>query len=414
MSPPGDIGTRPAGGCRATATVRTVVCVDDDAPRPQIDPRLVDGVLAVGMALVVALVIAADLERTGRAGPTAYLFAVGFGVLVLVRRRSPRTVLVATVLGIFAYYVLDLPPIGIALPAVAALYSAAEAGRPTWAVSAGCVLVGTSGYFLLRDGRPADYLIGYEFVTNVALAAAAIALGSSERLRRETREHQRRLRRLAALEQARRAAEEAQQERLHIARDLHDAVGHALSVIAVHAGVAQDAIGRDDVAATRAVDHVRAATSETLRELRTTVRLLRTPARDATSAGTAGLARLPELAAAAEGAGLTLRTDVDVPPGRLDPAVDAGAFRILQEAVTNVLRHSRATVADVHAHVEAGRLLLTVTDEGPVATSDDVRGGVGHGLDGMRERAALLHGSLTAGTTGTGFTVRAEIPVGPA
>src|SRR5690606_38168105 len=390
------------------------------------------------MALVVALVIAADLGRTGRAGPTAYLFAVGFGVLVLVRRRSPRTVLVATVLGIFAYYVLDLPPIGIALPAVAALYSAAEAGRPTWAVSAGCVLVGTSGYFLLRDGRPADYLIGYEFVTNVALAAAAIALGSSERLRRETREHQRRLRRLAALEQARRAAEEAQQERLHIARDLHDAVGHALSVIAVHAGVAQDAIGRDDVAATRAVDHVRAATSETLRELRTTVRLLRTPARDATSAGTAGLARLPELAAAVEGAGLTLRTDVDVPPGRLDPPVDAGAYRILQEAVTNeprhcpapgagaggfrirqeavthVLRHSRATVADVHAHVGAGRLLLTVTDEGPVATSDGGRGGVGHGLDGMRERAALLHGSLTAGATGTGFAVRAEIPVGPA
>src|SRR5690606_41246078 len=131
-------------------------------------------------------------------------------------------------------------------------------------------------------------------------------------------------------------------------------------------------------------------------------------------AGRAGLARRLERAPAAEGAGLRLGTYVVVPPGRLDPAVVAGAFRVVQEAVSNVLRHSRATVADVHAHVEAGRLLLTVTDEAPVATSDAVRGGVGHGLDGMRERAARVHGSLTAGTTGTRLTRRAGMPGGPA
>ncbi len=384
--------------------------VDDDALRGQIDPRLLNGVLAVGMALAVAVVIAADLERTGRAGPTAYLFAVGFGALVLMRRGWPRAVLVVTVLGIFAYYTLDLPPIGIALPAVAALYAAAEAGRLTWAVGAGCVLVGVAGYFLVQEGRPADYLVGYEFVTNIALAAAAIALGTSERLRRETREHQGRLRRLAALEQRRRAAEEAQLERLEIARDLHDAVGHALSVIAVHAGVAQDAIGHDDAAATRAVQEVRAATSGTLRELRSTVRLLRTPGGDRPPGGTAGLARLPELAAAAGAAGLTVRTHVDVSPGSLDAAVDAGAFRIVQEAVTNVLRHSRATEADVRARVDGDRLLLTVTDAGPATAPDGPQGGAGHGLSGMRERAELLNGSITAGATGTGFTVHAEIP----
>src|SRR5690606_10739418 len=95
--------------------------VEDDAPREQVDPRLVDAVLATGMTLAVALVIAADLQRTGRGGATAYGFAVGFGLLVLARRRWPRAVLGLTVLGIFGYYALDLPPIGIALPAVAAL-----------------------------------------------------------------------------------------------------------------------------------------------------------------------------------------------------------------------------------------------------------------------------------------------------
>lgn len=392
--------------------------VEDDAPREQVDPRLVDAVLATGMTLAVALVIAADLQRTGRGGATAYGFAVGFGLLVLARRRWPRAVLGLTVLGIFGYYALDLPPIGIALPAVAALYSAAEAGRTRWAVGAAAVLVATSGYFLVWEGRPADYLVGYEFVTNIALAAASVALGASVRLRRETREQQQRLRRLEAVAQARQAAERAQAERLQVARELHDSLGHSLAVVSLHAGVAQESVGRDDAAVTRALEQVRAAGSETLRELRATVRLLREQpvpvAPGPETPGDVGLAGVPALAAAAEAAGLVVRMRIDVLTTSLAPEVDAAAYRIVQEALTNVLRHSRSPQAEVRAQVSGDRVQLTVSDPGPAAhpfEDGEDRDDGGHGLRGMAERAALVGGVFRAHPRGAGFVVHAELPV---
>ena len=110
---------------------------DDRTTGERTNRRLLDIVLALSTTLAVAVVIAADLDGTGRAYPAAYLFALGFGALMLVRRRFPRLVLALTVLGIFTYYALQFPPIGIALPAVAALYSAAEIARTGWAVGSG-------------------------------------------------------------------------------------------------------------------------------------------------------------------------------------------------------------------------------------------------------------------------------------
>ena len=268
-----------------------------------VDQRLTDALLATAQTLTVALVVAADLEGTGRATVGAYLFAVGFGVLVLAGRRVPGTVLVLTVLGIFAYYSVDFPPIGIALPAVAALYRAADVGATRWAVSTGSVLVAVAAWARVRDGLPTTYLLSYELLTNVALVAAAIALGVSVRARRETRESQERLRALTAVEQAREAERRLQAERVRIAQDLHDSVGHAMSVIALHGNVAAEAIGRDDETARRAVEQIGAATSDQLRELRATVKLLRSPAAGA-ERGTVGLSGLGRLAEGAREAGL--------------------------------------------------------------------------------------------------------------
>jgi hypothetical protein len=173
-----------------------------------------------------AVVIAADLEGTGGGAPLAYLFALGFGVLVLARRRAPRVVLVLTVLGIFGVLRLQFPPIGIALPAVAALYSAAEVGRTWWAVGGGLVLVTVAAYGRVEEGLPTAYLFSHELLTNLALVATAIALGVSVRLRAEARFHQDRLGEVMAAEQAREAEHRLQVERMRIARDLHDAVGH--------------------------------------------------------------------------------------------------------------------------------------------------------------------------------------------
>ncbi len=384
------------------------------------DPRVVDLTLAIAMTLAIAVVIAADFEGAGSSGPAAYLFAAGFGALVVLRRRVPRTMLVLTVLGIFVYYALGFPVIGTALPAVAALYSAAELAFTWWAVGAGTVLVVVSAYFRVIEGQPTAYLYGYELVTNVALVAAAIALGVAVRLTREARAHAERVRVLVAAEQARTAEQRIQAERMRLARDLHDVVGHNLSVVALHAGVASEALGRDDAAARTALEHVRAATSGTLHELRATVRVLRRPADedgDGAATSPAGLAGLDALVAPARATGLDVGLDLDVPPGALDATVDAAAFRIVQESLTNVLRHSGAAHARVRAAVDRGRLHLEVTDDGR-GTGGTVSGGrtgagagAGAGIAGMRERAALLGGTLTAGDApGGGFAVVAELP----
>lgn len=372
-------------------------------------PPRVDALLAAGMALAVAVVIAADLEESGRASLPAYLFAAGFGAMLLVRRRYPRTVLVLTVLGIFGYYALGLPPIGISLPAVGALYSAAERGRTREAAAAGAVLVAVSAYFRISEGQPRSYLFSYELLTNIALIAAAIALGVAVRMQRETRLQQERLNALAAAERARHAEGLVHAERMRMARDLHDVIGHTMSVISLHSNVAAEAIGRDDSAAARAVEQIRRAASETMKELRATVRLLRAPHEDDDARSTAGLGAVARLAEAARETGLDVELDVHVAPGDLSSTIDAAAYRIIQESLTNVLRHSGASAVRIGAAVDNGVLALEVTDNGmqkigPVP-------GKGHGLIGMRERTTALGGHLrVTGPSPEGFSVHARLP----
>lgn len=399
-------GGRPkplSGSTRGSYTGAVDVLGTDQA----VDQRLVDALFGLGVTLAVALVIAVDLDETGRAGPGAYLFAVGFGALVLARRRAPLVVLALTVLGIFLYYFFDYPPIGVALPAVAALYSAAEVGRTRWAAAAAGVLIAVATVALVHEGRPADYVVSYEMLTNVALAAAALALGVSVRARREARQHQEGLRRLQAAEQARLAEQRLQEERMRIARDLHDLVGHTLSVIAVHGNVAAEAIGRDEEGARRAVAQIGEVTSATMRELRATVKVLRSPGAEP-ERGAVGLSGVVQLADSAREAGLTVEVDLDVPDGGLDAAVEAAGYRIVQESLTNVLRHSGATRATVRGRVHDGLLELVVTDDGR-GSPGEVRPGAG--LAGMTERAGVLGGQVSFGpVTGGGFEVHATIP----
>ncbi len=385
---------------------------DGSARRGALGRCRADLLLAVAQTVAVGLVITADLEGTGRATPGAYLFAVGFGALSLVGRRAPRLVLALTVLGVFAYYALGFPPIGIALPAVAALYRAADVGVLRWAVGAGTVLVAVAAWARVAEGLPTTYLLSYELLTNVALVAAAIALGVSVRARREARLSQQRLRALAAADQAREAEGRLQAERVRIAQDLHDSVGHAMSVIALHGNVAAEAIGRDDEVARRAVEQIGAATSAQLRELRATVKLLRSPMGDV-ERGAVGLAGLGRLADVAREAGVVVDLDVAVGEGCLDSAVAAAAYRIVQESLTNVIRHSGATRAVVTIGLRGDHLELVIADEGPggrpVGPSSS---GSGQGLVGMRERAAVLGGQLSTGRCAAGgFEVRAVLPV---
>ena len=380
--------------------------------REQLDSRLVDVSLAVAMTLVIALVIAADSSQTSPF--PGLVWAAGFGALMLLRRHLPVIVLAVTVLGIFAYYTLDLPPIGMVLPAVGALYSTAELRRTSWAVIGAAVLVAVSSFFRFDDLDPRAHLTGYGFVTELALAAAAIALGSVVRLVRHTRTQAAHIAALNAAEQARSAASRMQSERMRIARDLHDTIGHTLSVAALHTSVAAEA--RDPEEAAAALERVRTATSEALRELRGTVKVLRDESPetlepvDRAPAATLGLASLDRVIEPAEAAGLEVSAEVDVDPARLPGDVDAVAFRIVQESMTNVLRHSTATHVAIAIGLDGTDLVLDIADDGTGPAHDPVEGA---GLRGMRERVHLLGGDFAAGPGQAGFSVRARMPAAP-
>ena len=200
-----------------------------------------------------------------------------------------------------------------------------------------------------------------------------------------------------------------QSERVRIARDLHDTIGHTLSVASLHTSVAAEAEDPDD--RTAALERVRGATSEALRELRRTVKVLREEPADETTPGPAsalGLASVTTVVEAARAAGLDVDVAVSVDPASLPRAVDAAAFRIVQESMTNVLRHSAAAAARVSARVSGDELIVRIVDDGHGGSADPEPGA---GIRGMRERAGLLGGSLEAGPTAEGFTVTAHLPI---
>jgi signal transduction histidine kinase len=371
---------------------------------------VVDALFGFAVFAVVAIAVASDVSDTGNL-PLGYGVAGVLGALMLVRRRWPVAVLVATSVLVVANYVLQLPVIGLAVPVAAALYSAAEAGRTLWSVGLAAALVLVSTFTRLQQGQDPAYLLGYELPTTVAVMGAAAALGHVQWQRRRA-EHQRV--RIEVLDRQAResgAAELLALERTRIARDLHDAVGHHLSVVSLHAAVAAEALDDDpaDVPVARAeLDHVAGASRAGLSELRATVRALREadPGGDRASS----LAHLDELVATVRAAGVDVEVTGAPALGEVPGMVDATAYRIVQEALTNTLRHARAPRARVAFSRRDGMLDVTVTDEG---TAAPVASPGGSGLAGMRERVRLVGGSVEAAPRpGGGFGVRALLPLG--
>lgn len=381
----------------------------DDARRVgQAPPWVIVALVGTAVALALALIIA---TRYGGGPPTAgpYVFATGLGGLMLLRRRMPRVVLVASALGMFAYYALDYPPIDV-VPVVAALFSAAEAGLTLWSIGTALTVFAVSMVARALDGHEAiGFLVGYESVSNLALFAAAIALGFGVRAGRLRVAQHAEIVRLTEAQLAREAELRLQSERERISRELHDTVGHTLSVISLHAAAATEALGRDEAAAAEALDRIRTTSTRSLRDLRTMVRILRSASDEGGTRRVQSLSAIQELVDAAQGAGIDVATDISVDPSELSAPVDVAAYRVIQESVTNVLRHADATRARVTATIEAGRLRVRITANGrrPPGRAS----ATGHGIAGMTERVRLLGGSLiTRSGPGAGFTVEATIP----
>lgn len=370
---------------------------------------LLDLLLGLAVTLVIALVITAD--QGGRQEPDgiAYLFACGFGGLMLLRRHFPVSVLVGTMFLLFAYYALGYPAIGLAVPVSAALYSAAELGHLSAAIIVSLLLLIVSTYFRYLDGQPMAFLLGYELISAAAMMAAAMALGDSTRARRVLRAEQEQTTRLIAQEHAYQAEQRVQAERVRMARELHDVIGHSLAVILLQADVAREALGRHDEEVRQALTHIRHAGTETMRELRTIVKLLRKPDREPLARTPATLTNVAPLLANAEASGLTVTVHCTGDLAQLPVVVDMAAYRIVQEAVTNVIRHAQATALTLSIQVDQRMLQLQIVDNGaaPVAAQPQ-----GNGIAGMTERARLLGGTLTAQPQrGGGFAVQVCLPL---
>ncbi|WP_043648768.1 sensor histidine kinase [Nocardia thailandica] len=369
---------------------------------------VVDAVIAVGVA--AALVLTGVTQHTGAAAlPAGYALLAASGLALFFRRRAPLTVLAVT--GMCA---LGWQAAGFDVPAVSflfAVYAAVRAGHRWTTAGASVALLAALPLAVLvslRDlpAAAAQARGALEIAWLVAAGAAGEALRQAER-RADEAERSRE-------ETARRRAGE---ERLHIARELHDSLTHQISVITVQSEAAVHVARRRGEDVPAALLAIRDAGREAARELRATLDALR----DDDTAPRPGSARVPDLLDRARAAGLDAALTVTGTPRTLPVAVDRTVFRIVQEALTNAARHARGGAVDVRLAYGPGELVVRVDDDGPAAPAgrDDPRGAhtaatAGAGLLGMRERVHALGGRLHAAPRGDGFRVEAVLPVDPA
>ncbi|WP_249522855.1 sensor histidine kinase [Modestobacter marinus] len=375
-------------------------------------PGRIDFVLGLASVLPAWAALAGHLEHEARPpDPLAFTLVAVVGLPMLVARRAPVPALGLSIALLFGYYWTGYAAVGLVLPLAPALFVVAQAGRVRLGAVVGSTLLVLSTAFRLlggeRDQEP-GVVIGYDGVLSLALLAAVLALGDAVRSRRGWQEELDRRLRLAGQERETEAQRRVADERVRIARDVHDLLGHAVAIVTLHAAVAAESLDDDPQAARRSLETIRSVSREVLHDLGDTVGLLRgdAPTSVEPAPGSSGVA---DLVAATASTGLDVRLVVRGPEQPLPRAVEATVHRLVQEALTNVLRHAHARTATVTLEHGAADLTVTVTDDGagePATTAP------GHGLQGMRERVALLGGRLSAGNRdGGGFTVTAVLPV---
>ena len=367
-------------------------------------PWVFDVLLGIGVMLTVSWLIAANVGGTGADG-WAYLWAVGLGALMLVRRRVPLLVAIASGAAVIGYHAVGYPPIGVAVPLAAAVFSAAEFGRTIGAVLVSAAVIALALYYRLSVGQDPGFVVGYELPSQALLLLGAVAFGDSVRSRRQLRHQSARIAAMTAERVEQEAERRVMSERLEIARELHDSVGHALTVVSLHGQVLDESLPDDDDEARRSLRAITDTTSATFADLRRTVQSLRSE--QGAPRSPLRLSDLQTVLRPAEQAGMTVTSRVEV-DSELPPTVEAAVYRIVQESVVNVVRHADASSLDVAVLAADGRVTVTIANDG------GARGPVrkdGNGIAGMRERAQLLGGTFSAGPTGAGFEVRAVIPI---
>ncbi|MGW0998142.1 sensor histidine kinase [Streptomyces sp. NPDC002520] len=339
------------------------------------------------------------LDTTGR------VLLLVASLLLLWRHRHPAAVAFGTAAAVLVYTGAGYPYGPVFLTVVVSCFSAVVAGhrRAAWTALgllwAGHALIALRLYRWLPPAGDKGASIGQEIVVTTWVLVV-VAVAELARVRREQWARER-------ADRAQAAKRRADEERLRIARELHDVLAHSISVINVQASMGLALLDSDPEQARTALTTIKAASKEALGEVRQVLDTLRAPGA-APRAPAPGLDRLPELVEQAAAAGLTV--EVDGEPPRLAPGAGLAAFRIVQEALTNVVRHSGSRHAWVRLEHDGDELRVRVDDDGPATGAD--AGGGGNGLAGMRERAAALGGTIEAGPRPDGgFRVLAVLPL---
>lgn len=371
-------------------------------------PLLADAAVAVAVTALAAVGYLAGARHQGMR-PLTWGDYAGVAialVLMAVRRRWPWQALVVAVAGIIAHtwtHTGRHPLLILAAGMCAYTMATRSSRRDTWLTFAGC---GVALY--LGDVISGRYpLLTAATIPVVTFIGMATAFGDATRNRRaylaEVEERARRAEQTREDEARRRVI----QERLRIARELHDVVAHHIAVINVQAGAASHLLDRRPEQVRPALDHIRHAGDTVLKELASIVGVLRqSDDPDARTEPTRGLARLPELLDTVTAAGLTVKFRQSGAERELPAVVDLAAFRIVQEALTNAHRYGMGEVTLTVTYTRAG---VTITSTNDVAKNID-KVGSGYGIVGMRERAAAADGTLTTYGKDGIFMVKAELP----
>ena len=240
--------------------------------------RATDAALAALTFVAVAIPMITNHPSPGdrRVDAFAWLLPVTLAALMFVRRRWPVEVMLVSGGLLLGYYMLRYPPVGLELPMAAAFYTVAEAGRVWWGIGYGLLMQVIGLGARITQGQDPQLLLAFELPPALAITAGALALGDATRQRRLQRAEQARVEAAAALEHELEAERRVEQERVRLARELHDVLAHSVSVMGIHSGVAAEALEDDDkAAAARAVASVRRTAREAMRDLRATLGILR-------------------------------------------------------------------------------------------------------------------------------------------
>ncbi|WP_150252155.1 sensor histidine kinase [Nocardiopsis deserti] len=360
-------------------------------------------VLSLGSVLVIELVDPIPDDRDP--WPWGYALILAACLPVLWRTSLPRLTALVSVVTATSYYPLGFPDGMVMLCTAVMLYTMVRWGYRAfgWTLGVG-QFVAVNGYEVLVTGSFRPEAVGIIGWVLVLLCAGEVVRWRQEYLRAD-REREAESLRTREEELLRRASE----ERVRLARDVHDTVAHNISLINVQAGTALYLMETEPQRAAEALATIKQTSKDTLTELRGMLGVLRAVDEAAPRSPVPGLGRVEELAEGTRRAGIDVAVEVSGVPGHLPVSTESAAYRTVQEALTNVVRHSGASSARVGIEHRASSLVVEVTDDGAGTVGPPVPG---NGITGMRERASLVGGTVDAGPLrGGGFRVRARLPL---